>query len=504
MTAPADAAEIAVEAALVISMRGGARICVPPVLNEITPYVLLEQEDWFEDEIRFVRAWLKPGMHVVDVGANVGVYTLTAALRVGAAGQVWAVEPTARCAALLRRSLELNGCAQARVLETVISDLRGSVRFSVKALSETSAVAQNGDAAAVELPATTLDALAAELRWSAIDFIKLDVEGHELQAIRGGERLLEDNSPLVMIEVQASATFEYKALERLAAMGFAAYRLLPGPLVLVPFEVGEALDSYQVNLFACKPDRARRLAEEGLLAPSLPAEDLRLDSDAWQRYAASTPYAATFAARWPRKAGFFSTGSVKDYFEGLSAFAQSRAAGLDPARRWALLERALQAVEASVARDEPARPLRQLSFARLAWEFGRRDAAVRALHTAAALLEREAADPYQEPFLCPAPRFEGLTWSPDPAAWVRCATLEQLEKLREFSSIFVTDGTQHVIVEALAQLPQRSPEMDRRLQLVRLAAGRQAAPLATDLLCAHSEENLNPQFWCARPRVSEQ
>ncbi len=40
---------------MVLNVRGGARICVPAVLNQITPYILLEQEDWFEDEIRFVR-----------------------------------------------------------------------------------------------------------------------------------------------------------------------------------------------------------------------------------------------------------------------------------------------------------------------------------------------------------------------------------------------------------------------------------------------------------------
>ena len=101
---------------LILNVRGGVRVCVPADIGSYTPYVLLEQEDWFEDEIRFVRAWLRAGMRVVDVGANYGVYTLTAALRVGAAGRVWAVEPTPQCAAFLRRSHELNGCAQARVL----------------------------------------------------------------------------------------------------------------------------------------------------------------------------------------------------------------------------------------------------------------------------------------------------------------------------------------------------------------------------------------------------
>jgi len=485
--------EIAPEQALVLNVRGGARVCLPSsILDQITPYVLLEQEDWFEDEIRFVRAWLQPGMRAVDVGANYGVYTLAAAMRVGAAGRVWAIEPTPQCAAFLRRSLELNGCAQARVIECVVSDRRGRLRFALKALSETNAVAAAGEPA-IELPARTLDELATELGWSGIDFLKLDVEGHELRAIAGGARFLGEHSPLVMIEVQASGIFEQAPLERLAALGYAAYRLLPGPLVLVPVAPGEALDRYQINLFACKPDRAAKLAQADLLALELPDEEVEPPPGAWSRYAAAAPYAAAFARRWPAKAGAFSPAGAGEYFDGLAAFAASRAAGLPAARRWALLERALHAVEASLGSGGP---LRRLSHARLAWELGRRDAAARALAALAKMVEAMPADPFVEPFLAPSPYFEARAWQPDPAAWLRGAVLEQFERLRQFSSIFVTDGSRQVVVEALAGMPQRSPEMERRLQLARMAAGRQAGPQPNELLRERSEDNLNPEFWC--------
>ena len=55
---------------LVLNVRGGARLQVPASLDRITTYVLLEQEDWFEEEIRFVRHWMRPGMRAIDVGAN--------------------------------------------------------------------------------------------------------------------------------------------------------------------------------------------------------------------------------------------------------------------------------------------------------------------------------------------------------------------------------------------------------------------------------------------------
>src|SRR5262249_13778967 len=125
---------------LELNLRGGARLCVPAALDRITPYVLLEQEDWFEDEIRFVRRWLRAGMRAVDVGASFGTYSVAAARAVGPGGRVWAYEPIADTAALLERSLALNGCANAEVIQAVVGDTAGRVAFVSSEHSEISAV----------------------------------------------------------------------------------------------------------------------------------------------------------------------------------------------------------------------------------------------------------------------------------------------------------------------------------------------------------------------------
>ena len=80
--------------ATVLNLVDGVRVVVPDSLDLITPYVLREQLDFFEDELRFVRRLLQPGQKVVDIGANYGVYTLPMAKKVGATGHVWAFEPT--------------------------------------------------------------------------------------------------------------------------------------------------------------------------------------------------------------------------------------------------------------------------------------------------------------------------------------------------------------------------------------------------------------------------
>ena len=66
---------------------GNLRVVVPNTLEQITPYVLTEQHDWFEDEIGFVRAALARGERAIDIGANHGVYALALARRVGFSGQ---------------------------------------------------------------------------------------------------------------------------------------------------------------------------------------------------------------------------------------------------------------------------------------------------------------------------------------------------------------------------------------------------------------------------------
>ena len=190
---------------LELNVAGGARICVPLSLDQITPYVLLEQEDWFEDEIRFVRRWLDSGMRVVDVGANFGLYTVAMARLVGSEGRVWAFEPTPATADYLQRNLDLNGLASVELHRAAVSDRDGIVSFSLGASSELNAVAAAGAPGnIVEVQAVTLDRMAVERGWSVIDFVKLDVEGHENEAVRGGKNFFSACSPLVRISTAAS------------------------------------------------------------------------------------------------------------------------------------------------------------------------------------------------------------------------------------------------------------------------------------------------------------
>ena len=479
---------------LELNVRGGARLCVPDDIDRMSSYILLEQEDWFEEEIRFARRWLRPGMQAVDVGANIGVYALAMARAVGRGGRVSAFEPTPESADALRRNLRINDATHVELYQAAVSDREGAIALAVGEHPEVNAIAARGGAGegVIECTALTLDRIAAEQDWSAVDFVKIDVEGHEREAIRGGATFFASASPLLMLEVKKADTVNLGLFEAITQMGYDVYRLLPGPLMLAPFDRSAAVDEYMLNVFACKRDRAAKLAADGLLSGSAAAASAAPANDAWPQYLRGAPYARTLAASWPAKTGLFASSDARAYAEGLNAFALSRDGTREPAERLAWLQRAFQCVAEALETRKTAG--RRISFARLAAELGWRAAAVAALKENLDPVLKGGPELLAEPFLAPSARHERLDAGTDSAGWLRCALLEEFERQRGFSSSF-TGTTSLKVIDLIGDSPYRSAEMERRRQLVRIRHGMQNGPQPAAILSEYSEDNLNPQFW---------
>jgi protein O-GlcNAc transferase len=481
------------DAGLVINVRGGVRLHVPEALSQYTTYVLLEQEDWFEDEIRFVRYWLRPGMRAVDVGASYGIYTTAMSRAVGAGGRVWAFEPTPETADFLQRNLHFNLCSNVVLHRYAVSDRDGELPFAIDVHSEVNAIAGAGGRDDIRVKAVTLDRAAAADNWGEIDFHKLDVEGHELEAIRGGTGFLAAHSPLVMLEIKVGDRVDLRALGPLRELGYSIYRLLPERLILVPFDDMDAAEPFRLNVFACKSDRAGKLAAQGVLALDDAASAASPPRGAWANYLRSVPYARGFEERWAANAALLSGADARTYDEGLASYAHSREQGFSPTQQFAWLAHAYQCV--AEALDARATLSRRVSYARLAWELGLRGEAVDALYEAAQSLADEGAGAFDEPFLAPCVRFEQLDSRVRPSDWLKCALIEQFERLRGYTSF--SHAATPAVVESIVDLPYRSAEMERRRQLVRMRAGQQQAPERAPLLSERSDGNLNPEFWCA-------
>jgi FkbM family methyltransferase len=164
------------------------------------------------NEFAFLDGLLRPGMKVLDGGANEGVYTLFLANKVGPNGRVVAVEPSPRELTRLRANLAANNLNDVTVVAAVLAERAGDISLKI---ADAGHAGQNtlGEfiyegLTPVEtelLPAITLDELAATRGLTDVDVIKLDIEGAELRALRGATNLLQTARPLLLLELSPAA-----------------------------------------------------------------------------------------------------------------------------------------------------------------------------------------------------------------------------------------------------------------------------------------------------------
>lgn len=172
--------------------------------------------DW--DEMGFVAHYLRPGDAVIDVGANMGAYTLLAAGLVGEAGRVEAFEAGTLSLQRLRENVSLNAFEKrVRIHAAAASDAPGVVRFT-QDHDTTNRIASGGaadgsietQAGAIDVPAVRLDDALAGGRFA---FAKVDVEGAEFRVLQGAPRLLAERNPPVWLIELSEAVRSYGGTE---------------------------------------------------------------------------------------------------------------------------------------------------------------------------------------------------------------------------------------------------------------------------------------------------
>lgn len=455
-----------------VEIANGLKVVVPDTLEQITPYVLIEQGDWFEDEVRFVRRLLEPGQHAIDIGANFGVYALSMARAVGPSGRVWAFEPTTATAEHLADGIAANGFANLVLDRRGISSRAGTAEISLNAHPELNEIVRDGAASGPteRIALASLDELAVELGWQGIDFVKIDAEGEESRIIEGARNFLAARSPLVQFEVKAGRVVRLDLVRQFESIGYASYRLVPGLGVLVPFDAGWEGAPSLLNLFCCRGDRAEALAHRGLLlrpADVAAADGIdllgkwnvgaRLD---WPTSMAAFPYVRSFAPAWRRAAVSKQRGQVE---RALALFALSRSAEAPLAERHAALCRSRDLL--AKAASGPPEFMRLSSLARVSRALGMREAAVLALRQLAQRSDARGGLDLTEPFLAACERFESIPPGSTPANWALAGVAEELELVSALSSFYLGPAALPRL-QLIQSLGFASMEMGRRLHLV--------------------------------------
>ena len=179
-------------------------------------------------DCRILRHLIKPGDVVLDVGANIGYFSLLFAKWLRGKGKVHAFEPFPNTVQRLKRNLELNPKLRSLVClhEVAISDFVGTMSMFAPDNGNSGCNYLNPDGQG-EIAVTTLDAMVRQGHFSRIDLIKVDVEGSEVALLKGAQSTFDHFRPVVMIEINPStlARFRQTAADVVSLLGQQRYRM---------------------------------------------------------------------------------------------------------------------------------------------------------------------------------------------------------------------------------------------------------------------------------------
>jgi len=167
--------------------------------------------DELSDEEILYKSLNLEGKVVFDLGSNIGAYTTFFSDSVRPEGKVYAFEPNPNAFNLLRKNMKVNGCNNVKIYNIGVSDKENTLEFiSKKFILETGSFDReiqkrlmNGlyGVRRWEIKVNSLDNIFRNEDPGGVDFIKIDIEGHEINALNGSVELIRKYSPDIYIEV---------------------------------------------------------------------------------------------------------------------------------------------------------------------------------------------------------------------------------------------------------------------------------------------------------------
>jgi FkbM family methyltransferase len=146
---------------------------------------------------------LKEGDVVVDMGANIGYFTLLAAQLVGAGGKVYSFEPEPRNFGYLTKNIELNNYTQVNAFQKAVSDKNGTINLYVSNVETGSHTIIPDEEDKKEKDTVEIETISPDNffkdKGNRIDFVKIDIEGAEPLAIKGMEGIIKENEDMKIL-----------------------------------------------------------------------------------------------------------------------------------------------------------------------------------------------------------------------------------------------------------------------------------------------------------------
>jgi FkbM family methyltransferase len=227
-----------------------------------------------EADLEIVRHIVKAGDYVIDVGANFGLYTKFLSDLVGGNGKVFSIEPIPLTFKILSSNIKELGLGNVSPMNLAISDMEGLVEMEIpryetggknyyQSSITTHGSENHGRRVKIErVMAKTIDDLFYNMS-SQITFIKLDVEGHELNCINGSSKVRERSGAALLVEISDNpdelGSCAYRIFEILISEGYAPYWY--DGLKLKP----RTARDYSINYFFLTANHSAALKTKGLI-----------------------------------------------------------------------------------------------------------------------------------------------------------------------------------------------------------------------------------------------
>ena len=220
-----------------------------------------------KSETSYINAFLRPGMTFVDIGANIGWFTLQAADRVGASGHVFAFEPRHTTNTWLRRSIDSNNFALfCELYQVALGPRAGETMIGYDRNTDNPGGTWSITNSSVEEMFRNKDSIIENVRMMALDeiiagrpvnLIKIDIEGAEPLAIKGAHRTINDSRPFIVSEINPGAlrlisdSSPSDYIRDVRGMGYKSYVLDNGLLGDEVFNYIQIDDNDMINVVFC-------------------------------------------------------------------------------------------------------------------------------------------------------------------------------------------------------------------------------------------------------------
>ncbi len=181
-------------------------------------------------------AMLRPGMNVVDAGANLGYYTLLAAKAVRERGRVWSFEPEPRNFTLLTKSVNASSFHNVEPVQMALSKGPGNERLYLAPAWEPNAhtITQDRGMGSLEIPTTSLDEFWQARGMGRLDLLKVHVFGDEPIVLSGSRRLLRSSRPMVVTRFGSSRWYDDPSLLDDLFSWYHVYEIVESPSLIRP------------------------------------------------------------------------------------------------------------------------------------------------------------------------------------------------------------------------------------------------------------------------------